>query len=213
MRVIEHSAFLAWPGWAHFRYAAGRMCLVSIWFALIYGGSDWLTAQRTWRVPIHTAFELRIPLMPSFMVFYVSLYGLFLAVPFVLRTKAEIDLLARHQMTVIAIAGVCFLVLPADLAYPAATDLGRWERLFRWADDLNLDHNLVPSLHVAMSAVSIKHYSSNASTAVRWSLLIWGWLIAVSTILTHQHHLLDAVAGYALAIWVCWRFRRNAAES
>ena len=183
------------------------MCLVTLWFALVYGGSDWLTDQRSWRVPIHTEFELGIPLVPSFVLVYVSLYVLFLGVPFVLRTKQEIDILAKQQVIVITIAGLCFWLLPADLAYPPATDLGIWEKLFRWADELNLDHNLVPSLHVAMSAVSIKHYAANATTSVRWLLWIWCLLIAASTLLTHQHHLLDVAAGFALAIGVCWCFR------
>ena len=183
---------------------------MTLWFALIYGGSDWLTAQRTWRVPIHTQFELSIPLVPSFALVYVSLYMLFLGVPFVLRTKGEIDLLAKQQVIVIAIAGLCFWLLPADLAYPAVTDLGLWEGLFQWADEVNLDHNLVPSLHVAMSAVSINHFTANATNFVRWILWIWCLLIAASTVLTHQHHLLDVVAGFALAIGVCWRFRRPA---
>lgn len=202
MTPVAPPPFLAWPGWPQMRYAAGRMVLVTLWFALVYGASDWLTAQRTWRVPVHTRFELGIPLLPGFVLAYVSIYLLFVGTPFILRTRDSIDRLARQQVIVTGIAGVCYSLIPADLAYPAATGLGIWETLFRWADAVNLDHNLVPSLHVAMSAVSLRHFAVDAAPPVRWILITWGLLIAVSTVLTHQHHLLDVAAGYALAWWV-----------
>jgi hypothetical protein len=202
MTAVAPPPFLAWPGWPQMRYAAGRMVLVTLWFALGYGGSDWLTSQRTWRVLVHTRFELGIPLLPGFVLAYVSIYLLFLGTPFVLRTKDAIDRLARQQVIVTGIAGVCYGLIPADLAHPAATGPGMWETLFRWADAVNLDHNLVPSLHVAMSAVSLRHFAVHAATPVRWILIFWGVSIAASTVLTHQRDLLDVAAGAALARWV-----------
>ena len=116
MRATPAEPWLAWPGWAHLRYALGHILLVSLWFGLVYVGLDRLTAWRTWRVPIQMAWELEIPLIPSFVLAYVSMYGLFLLVPFALRQRQEIAHLAREQIWVIALAGLGFLLLPADLA-------------------------------------------------------------------------------------------------
>jgi hypothetical protein len=48
--------FLAWPGWPFLLSAAN-----SGWFAVVYGGSDWVTAHRTLRVPIHQKELTSVP--------------------------------------------------------------------------------------------------------------------------------------------------------
>ena len=57
--------FFAWPGWPFLRFAWLLSTANAVWFALIYGGSDWLTGHRTLRVPIHLHIELSIPLIPG----------------------------------------------------------------------------------------------------------------------------------------------------
>lgn len=201
--------FLAWPGWPHARFATAQSLLVTLWFCLVYGGGDWLTARHAVRVRVHFDFELGLPLVPAFTLAYMSIHLIFLAVPFVLRERGEIVRLARQQFLTIALAGVGFLLVPAQLAYAPPGDLGGWEKLFRFADWLNLDYNLVPSLHVALSVVCLEHFAGRAPPRGAWLLRGWGLLIALATLLTHQHHLLDAVAGYALALGVVRHGRRS----
>jgi membrane-associated phospholipid phosphatase len=98
-------------------------------------------------------------------------------------------------------------LIPASLAYPAPNDLGIWDGLFRFADRLNLDYNLVPSLHIALSMVCIEMYAGHATSLGKVLLRGWGLLIAASTVLTHQHHLLDGLTGGLLAILVVRRLR------
>ena len=196
--------FFAWPGWRHLGLAAGLIVLVSAWFALIYVGSDWITAHRVMRVRVHLDAELEIPLIPAFTPLYMSIYFLFLIAPFVLRTEKEMMVLAIAQGLTILTAGICFLLIPASLAYAPASDqqLGVWKKMFVFADRLNLDYNLVPSLHVALSIVGIELLIVSAGSGIRWGFRAWGVLIAASTVLLHQHHLLDVFAGYILAFAV-----------
>ena len=202
--------FFAWPGWVHLRFAGLLTLLVSAWFAAIFAGADWLTAQRAARVRVHLDAELRIPLVPSFTLVYMSIYALFIAAPFVLRTRREITRLAAAQWIAISFAGICFLLIPARLAFLPATDaeLGIWCGLFRYADRLNLDYNLVPSLHVALSVTCIELFVPHANLPGKILLRTFGVLIAVATVLTHQHHVLDAVTGFVLA-WAVVRFVRR----
>jgi membrane-associated phospholipid phosphatase len=131
----------------------------------------------------------------------MSTYALFIAAPFVLRTRREISALAVAEALTIFVAGICFLLIPARLAFPTPSDseLGIWRALFRYADRLNLDYNLVPSLHVALSFVCIELFAPRAAPGGRLLLRTWGGLIGVATVLTHQHHVVDAVTGYLLA--------------
>ncbi len=204
MNAFAKKTFFAWPGWLHVRFALLIIFLVSAWFCLVFGGTDWLTVHRAARVRVDFSFESRIPLVPAFTAVYMSIYLLFLAAPFVLRTRREIATLARAQALAILIAGICFLLIPAQLNFPPASDveLGIWRPLFRTADWLNLDYNLVPSLHVGLSIVCIEMFCARAQTSLRIWLRIWGVLIAASTVLTHQHHVLDVVTGYLLAFGI-----------
>lgn len=191
--------FLAWPGGRHFGFALLLTILVTAWFALVFTATDHFTAQRAARLRVHLDAELQIPLVPGFTVLYMSIYLLITAAPFVLRTRREILRLAIAQSLAIFIAGICFLLIPAQPAYPPPENLGVWQPLFQFADRLNLDYNLVPSLHVALSFVCIELFARHATTLGKILLRTWGALIAISTILTHQHHLLDAATGWLLA--------------
>jgi len=206
MISAQREPFFAWPGWAHLRIAWLQTVLVSAWFAFVFGGANWVTAQRVTRVRVHFDAELQIPLIPSF----TRIYGLFLVAPFVLRTGREITNLAVAQTITITVAGIGFLLIPAKLAFPVATDseLGIWRGMFRLADRLNLDYNLVPSLHVALSVVCVELFVPHANLGGKILLRTWGVLIAASTVFTHQHHVVDAVTGFLLALAVVKIMRR-----
>jgi len=211
MSLTERRPFLAWPGWAHLKSAWLQTLFVCLWFAVVFVGADWFTAHRTTRVRVHLDAELHIPLVPAFTLVYMSIYALFLAAPFVLRTRREITMLAITQASATSIAGICFLLIPAKLAYTPPTDsqLGGWKGLFDFADRLNLDYNLVPSLHVALSIICLELFAVHAGSGGKILLRAWGLLIAGSTLLTHQHHLADVVTGYALALVVVRLFARR----
>ncbi len=171
-----------------------------MWFALVYGGCDWLTAHRTLRVPIHLPVELSIPLVPGAVVFYMSIYLLFLAGPFIIRERREFTALIRALALATLIGGIGFLLVPSEAAFAPPVDLGVWSGLFHFADRLNLDHNMVPSLHVAFSVCCIAAFALNASVRGRALLWIWAVAIALSTLLTHQHHVLDVMTGWGVGI-------------
>jgi membrane-associated phospholipid phosphatase len=194
--------FLAWPGWTHLRYTALLSLANALWFAFVYGGADALTGRRSLRVPIQLPGELRIPFIPAMTLFYMSMYGLFLLAPFVLRTRREVRALVCTLALVIAAGGICFLLFPAELAFapPREGELGPWAGLYHLADALNLTYNLVPSLHVALSVVCVAVFSSRASRMGKLLLWSWAFAIAASTVLIHQHHLLDVVTGWLVAL-------------
>ncbi len=204
--------FLAWPGRAHLLYAGALSIANTLWFLIVYGGADWLTAHRTLRVPVHFAAELSIPFVPSMTVFYMSLYGLFVLAPFVLRRRREFAAAVATMAVAIGVSGLLFLLLPAQLAFaPVREDqLGAWAGIYHVADDLNLTYNLLPSLHVAFAVICVSIFAPRAPRSIGFLLWLWALLIAASTVLTHQHHVLDVIAGWLLAI-VCVRavFRRS----
>jgi membrane-associated phospholipid phosphatase len=59
-------------------------------------------------------------------------------------------------------------------------------------------HNLVPSLHVIFSCAIALACADFASGALRIALLAWLVVIVASTLLVHQHHLLDLLVAFAI---------------
>jgi hypothetical protein len=161
--------FLAWPGWPFLRFAWLLSAANAVWFAFVYGGSDWLTAHRSLRVPIHLPIELSIPLIPGAILIYMSIYVLFLAGPFIVRDRREFAALICALAMATLIGGVGFLLLPSRAAFAPPGDLGFWAGLFQFADRLNLDYNMVPSLHVALSVCCIAAFAQHASRTGRIS--------------------------------------------
>jgi len=129
----------------------------------------------------------------------MSLYLLFMMAPFVLRTERELTALAVSLAVQIGIAGVGFLTFPADNLFPTPGEMGGWSATVRFAKWLALDHNLAPSLHVAMGTLCAAVYARQASPLGRAALSLWAGAIGLSTLLLHQHYLIDILTGYLLA--------------
>lgn len=214
--IEREQPFLAWPGWAHLRYALLLSFVNTLWFVLVYAGMDSLTARRSIRVPVHFPAELAIPFVPAMTLFYMSIYLLFWMAPFVLRTRREFRALVITMAVAIFCGGIGFLLFPADLAFvpPREDELGIWAAMFHFADKLNLTYNLLPSLHVAFAVICIVIFSARAPALGKLLLWFWAVMVAASTVLIHQHHLLDAATGWLLGL-VCVRsiFARYASDS
>lgn len=189
---------LAWPGWRHLGLTLVLAAGLNVWWVLVYGGANWITERHSYRVRLHLDAELGAPFVSAAVLGYMSIYPLLWSAPFVLRTRRELERFAATLAVVMLIAGVCFLAFPADSVFPTLPDMGRWGGLVRFAKDLALAHNMAPSLHVALSVVCITVYARRASRA--GACLLWGWsvVVAASTVLLHQHYLIDVVTGYAL---------------
>lgn len=196
------SALLAWPGWPHLAYATALGAANGLWFMLVFAGCDWITGLHAHRVRVHFDAELAIPFVAAMTAVYMSMYLAFAAGPFILRSRREVRALVATLAAIIAVAGVTFLLVPAQLAFaPVGEDaLGSWAALYRIADDLNLTYNLVPSLHVALTVACVAAFAPHAGRAARAGLWTWAAAVAASTLLTHQHHAIDVAAGWALAL-------------
>jgi membrane-associated phospholipid phosphatase len=177
------------------------MLAVVAWFLLVYVGCNWITLHHTRRVPVHFTWEVtRMPFVPAMTVIYSSLYAPIFLSPFVLRRRGELLAGAAAQAVNIAVGGICFLLFPSSLAYRPTPDPGLWRPLFDLADTANLEHNLAPSLHVALGIAVALSLARRAPRGVKILLAIWAALLAVSTMLTWQHHLVDVISGLALAL-------------
>ena len=178
--------------------AAAASALLSLLFFVVYGGANWLTSQRhdvgTW----YFAWEEAIPFVPLMVVPYMSIDLFFAAAPFVCGSRRELAVYCRRIALAIAVAGICFLVMPLQLGY-ARSRLDGWiGSAFGWFFATDLPYNLCPSLHIALRTILAETYARHTRSGWRIASIIWFSLVGASTLLTRQHHVIDVVGGFIL---------------
>lgn len=188
------------PGvWRAFVTAGVRLLLL---FAVVFYGAEWWTAQHTRRVSVAFAAELGIPWWPPAYLVYFSV----LAVPFLVLVRAssrdQVRAWERRMALALLVALPCFLWLPSTPAYPppSAEQLQRWGDVRGAAQLIAGRYNLLPSLHVALSAITMLAVAPLSSVRLRTAMALWWAALVAAVLLTHQHHLADVVAGVVLAL-------------
>lgn len=183
---------------------------VGLWFWIVYGGADWLTGLRAAQSPlpsVRIAADDAIPFWPFAAWIYMTVTPALLLPLLLLPDRSSIRALAWALASEICLAGLIYLILPVapthmpDVALPA---------IMRLADEINLTFNSVPSLHVALALTSTLAMQVPGQPLRNAALALWAASIAVSTLLTHQHLIIDVAAGVFLAGLGFALFRRIA---
>ncbi len=140
-------------------------------------------------------WERYIPLVPWMIIPYMSIDAFFVASPFVCTSVAEIKTLARRLCSCIVVSGLFFWVWPLRLGFERPEVTGIFGPVFDFLHGFDLPHNLFPSLHIALIFVLRWTYHRHVRGA--WRILMHGWfaLVTLSTVFTHQHHVVDVPGG------------------
>jgi protein-tyrosine phosphatase/membrane-associated phospholipid phosphatase len=197
--------------------AAVVSVLLSLLFLVVYGSTNWLTAQRPesdigrWYFAWEPAL---VPYVPLLIVPYMSIDLFFFFAAFLCRDERELRVLARRVAFSIVAAGVFFLLLPLRLSWPARPRVGGWfgdliEMSCTAPFLMEYPHNLFPTLHIALCLLIGAVYAQHTRGVVRLLAIVWFTLIALSTVLTWQHHLVDVAGGLMLAAFACHLFREE----
>lgn len=153
--------------------------------------------------------ELRIPFIPEAIWLYLLLYLLFAVIPFHLDSH-RINALKKRLIGAIVLGAIMFLGLPHGWGSPRnVPDSPLYGPIYNFLFSIDRPHNLVPSLHVTFCALILWALGGKWNyPAAKVFVNIVLALIGLSTLLVHQHHLLDVVVGLCLGNWplhCCWR--------
>ena len=184
-------------GWA-FAWAG---CRLSSLFALVFYGADAWAAQRAGRWQIYADWELAIPYWPAAYPLYHSVFLLPVLLACKVRSASQLRHWERAMATAIVLAGAGFVLLPAELGF-APADPGAWSPVAQFTGLVAGRYNLLPSLHVALSLLTLRWLWPLAGSRLRLALGWWWLMLVASVLLTHQHHLADVLSGAALGAWL-----------
>ncbi len=156
-----------------------------------------------------TPFDSAIPFIPAMIVPYSWSLILFVVSFFLVRTSTQLSLLSYRLILATIFACLIFYFYPARFSFsrPIPDD---WTQFgYQFLQLVDKPFNQLPSLHVSYAMLLGVSLWDVVASKKRWilaayRLLLTGicTLIALSTVLTHQHHLLDMFGGAVLAVTV-----------
>ncbi len=184
---------------------------LSALFLVVYGGCLWITARRGDVGMFYFSWERSIPFVPALILPYLSIDLFFIAAPFLFRDPRALRVYVARVSAVILVAGAFFLLFPLRFAFPRPEVAGWQGALFDWFRAVDAPYNLFPSLHVALLWLLVNVYARQLHGLVRAIVFVWFALIALSPVLTRQHHVADIAGGLVLAAAACYFLRGEAA--
>lgn len=183
----EYHLAAIWKTYAYWAFWVG------VAFFSIYPTCNWLTSQRDDISFLYFDQELMIPFVPEFFWVYMSMYLLFFLPPFFLRVS-QLEVLGKRIIIGTLISAVIFLLFPSQLGFERVIPEGFYYDLYSQIFTLDLPYNMAPSLHIVYSGfILFAVYSAVESKSVRIFAILWLLFIALSTLLVHQHHMIDIV--------------------
>ncbi len=180
---------------------------VGIAFFSVYPTCNWLTSLRDETYALYVPAELGIPFWPEFIWIYLSMYVLFSFPPFFLG-KQRLRVLGKQLVIATILCGIAFLAVPTHLGFARVVpDAGLYQAIFQNLFIIDQPHNMAPSLHIVFSAMILLALL-DVIRRRPLRLLLWLWLVLIcaSTLVVHQHHLIDVFTGLLvvvlLRIWI-----------
>ncbi len=171
-------------------------------FFLVYGFTNWFTAQRDDVPSFYYAWEQGMPFVPQLMLPYMSIDLFFAASMFLFYTRRELDQHARRIIAAIIISAIGFLLFPLQFAFERPPVDGFNGYLLELLTGFDKPFNQAPSLHISLLMLLWVVYARHFSGLWRQLMHVWFALIGLSVVLVYQHHVIDVFTGFAVGI-VC----------
>jgi membrane-associated phospholipid phosphatase len=150
------------------------------------------------------AWDANTPYLDMMALPYLSVLPAFM-LPLVLMRAADIRKLGPAVALCAVVAAVTFILVPTRASLTdAARQFGPLVSFIRLLD---MPSNFVPSLHVAYGTLLALACAKAAPLRTQVVLFSWLALMSASTLLTHQHYMLDVVSGALLGVLAWWMTR------
>jgi membrane-associated phospholipid phosphatase len=169
-------------------------------FLVIYSGCLFLSGQRHDVGQLYSSWELRLPLVPPMILPYFSIYPLFLISFFFCTDTRSLRAHTLRLCLCQLVAGVCYQLFPLRCGFDRPAVDGPFGMLFQLLEATDRPYNLAPSLHVATAIIVGVVMATRLRGLVRMLAVAWFILIALSTVFTWQHHVVDVLAGGLLGV-------------
>ena len=158
-----------------------------------------------------TQWDLAIPFMPWTIFAYVSEYVLFVSAYFLFSDGLNRNRYVWGYFGVLLVGAFFFVFYPTTyprVDYPLPTDLSSLTYVvFTGMRMIDNPSNCFPSMHVTCCYLTAFAFLPKSESRTKfWIYFVWATIIAVSTLPTKQHYIVDILGGLALSIVGYWAF-------
>ena len=176
---------------------------------IVYSGTEFLT--KNWKhYDLTLPIDKVVPVVPAFVAVYIGCYLFWIANYILIARQGEEHCVrfATADMLSRLISGVIFIILPTTNVRPVLSETGIWESALALIYKFDAPTRLFPSIHCLVSwfcYIGIRK-RPNVPRQYRIFSCLFALLVCVSTQLTKQHYIVDAVGGILLAegtYWIC----------
>ena len=177
------------------------LCLV-LFNMLVYYGTKLITINAKHH-DLSIGLDNIIPFVPFFILFYILAYAQWVF-SYIHHSKQNESLcyqLVSANIIAKAIAGVFFIVLPAEIQLPEINGNGLWDTLTQFIYHADTPRTLFPSLHCLESWMCFRT-AMYVTNKPKWYVPAQGILtilIFASTVFVKQHFFVDIFAGIAVS--------------
>lgn len=183
----------------YFKLALPLMIL----FIVVYGGANWINAQRSDYFNLYFLWEQGIPFIPEMILIYLSIQIMFF-LPIFHCDSIDMIVLAKRMAVATLVAGVVFIILPAQPGFVRYESIESFQWLFTMLYSLDEQYNLFPSLHITLSTLVVVALFEKVNGLLKIIYLAWLTALFLSVLFVHQHHILDIIGGLVLTYICTW---------
>jgi len=180
------------------QFRLGIMGLSMLGWLVIYFFVNRLQVEPERRLDLGTAFDRRIPYVPLFALVYFSTY-VFVIQPFLILSDArQFYWMVTSFVLISMLSSLIHATVPSKIERVEQVTAGGVSGfLLSLFQKTCKPYGNFPSMHVGLSVpVVAANYMAGGAVAGNLTL-VWAILIALSTLYTKQHYILDVLAGVA----------------
>ena len=174
---------------------------------IVYMGTELLTSS--WKhYDLTLSIDRAVPVIPAFAAVYIGCYLFWIANYILIARQGEEHCVrfATADMMSRLICGLIYIVLPTTNVRPVLAESGFWASVLSMIYTVDSPTRLFPSIHCLVSwfcYIGIRRRPGVPGPYRVFSCL-FALLVCISTQLTKQHYIIDAIGGILLAEGTYW---------
>ncbi len=180
--------------------------LMGLVFLLLYSSANQFSQLTAPHPTFFMEWEREIPFISGFIIPYMSLDLMFVIAFLLPYTRLELRVLALRVLFIVLISVVIFILFPLQYAFPKPTTDGL---LFELLKKVDLPFNQLPSLHISFIFILFDAMKKHLPKILKYFVLVWFLLIALSTLLVYQHHFIDIPTGTMVGLLAIYLIRED----
>ena len=161
-----------------------------------------LTNKRAYRYVWHSQLDDKVPLVPIFILPYLSLFP-YIALSYLLLQSPHLTSFATTILVCNILANIFWYFWPNGVPRLAVKNDSWSHRVINRLYKTDNDTNGFPSGHVFLSVIC-SYYLSLQYAALTPLFMVLGGSIVISTVLVKQHYLVDILGGLIFAGLSLW---------